>query len=91
MKRKTFLAISSIALLLLMIFAISRGSVEIEFSIIVSSIIEWIKKGMDGVSADDSIRFIIFNVRMPRIILSVLTGGLLSMAGATYPVSDTHL
>ncbi|WP_311443735.1 FecCD family ABC transporter permease [Ezakiella coagulans] len=97
MKRKTFLAISSIALLLLMIFAISRGSVEIEFSIIVNSIIEWIKKGMDGVSADDSIRFIIFNVRMPRIILSVLTGGLLSMAGATYqaifqnPMADPYV
>ena len=97
MKKNLFLSLSCVVLLALMIYAVTLGSVYIEPNIILRSIIEWIKYGMDGVTCDDSIRFIIFEVRLPRIILAVLTGSLLSMAGAVYqaifqnPMADPYV
>lgn len=97
MKKNLFLSLSCVVLLALMVYAITLGSVYIEPNIILRSIIEWIKYGMDGVTCDDSIRFIIFEVRLPRIILAVLTGSLLSMAGAVYqaifqnPMADPYV
>lgn len=97
MKKKLFLSVSCIALLALMVYAVTLGSVYIEPKIILRSILEWVKYGMDGVTCDDSIRFIIFEVRLPRIILAVLTGSLLSMAGAVYqaifqnPMADPYV
>lgn len=84
MKKNLFLSLSCVVLLALMVYAVTLGSVYIEPELILRSILEWIKYGMDGVTCDDSIRFIIFEVRLPRIILAVLTGSLLSMAGAVY-------
>ena len=97
MKKKLFLSLSCVVLLALMVYAITLGSVYIEPELILRSILEWIKYGMDGVTCDDSIRFIIFEVRLPRIILAVLTGSLLSMAGAVYqaifqnPMADPYV
>lgn len=97
MKKNLFLSLSCVVLLALMIYAVTLGSVYIEPNIILRSILEWIKYGMDGVTCDDSIRFIIFEVRLPRIILAVLTGSLLSMAGAVYqaifqnPMADPYV
>lgn len=97
MKKKLFLSVSCIALLVLMVYAVTLGSVYIEPELILRSILEWIKYGMDGVTCDGSIRFIIFEVRLPRIILAVLTGSLLSMAGAVYqaifqnPMADPYV
>lgn len=97
MKKNLLISASILILLATAIVAIGVGSVHIESKTIVKSIIEWIRYGMDGVSADDSIRFIIFNVRLPRIVLAILTGGLLSMAGATYqaifqnPMADPYV
>lgn len=97
MKKNLFLSLSCVVLLALMVYAVTLGSVYIEPNIILRSIIEWIKYGMDGVTYDDSIRFIIFEVRLPRIILAVLTGSLLSMAGAVYqaifqnPMADPYV
>lgn len=97
MKKNLFLSLSCVVLLALMVYAVTLGSVYIEPNIILRSIIEWIKYGMDGVTCDDSIRFIIFEVRLPRIILAVLTGSLLSMAGAVYqaifqnPMADPYV
>lgn len=97
MKKSILISTSVMFLLAVSIFAIGVGSVHIEAKTILKSIIEWIKYGMDGVSTDDSIRFIIFNVRLPRIALAILTGGLLSMAGATYqaifqnPMADPYV
>lgn len=97
MKKNLFLSLSCVVLLALMVYAITLGSVYIEPELILRSIIEWIKYGMDGVTCDDSIRFIIFEVRLPRIILAVLTGSLLSMAGAVYqaifqnPMADPYV
>lgn len=97
MKKNLFLSLSCVVLLALMVYAVTLGSVYIEPEVILRSIIEWIKYGMDGVTCDDSIRFIIFEVRLPRIILAVLTGSLLSMAGAVYqaifqnPMADPYV
>lgn len=97
MKKNLFLSLSCVVLLALMVYAVTLGSVYIEPELILRSIIEWIKYGMDGVTCDDSIRFIIFEVRLPRIILAVLTGSLLSMAGAVYqaifqnPMADPYV
>lgn len=97
MKKNLFLSLSCVVLLALMVYAVTLGSVYIEPNIILRSILEWIKYGMDGVTCDDSIRFIIFEVRLPRIILAVLTGSLLSMAGAVYqaifqnPMADPYV
>lgn len=97
MKKNLFLSLSCVVLLALMVYAVTLGSVYIEPELILRSILEWIKYGMDGVTCDDSIRFIIFEVRLPRIILAVLTGSLLSMAGAVYqaifqnPMADSYV
>ena len=97
MKKNLFLSLSCVVLLALMVYAVTLGSVYIEPELILRSILEWIKYGMDGVTCDDSIRFIIFEVRLPRIILAVLTGSLLSMAGAVYqaifqnPMADPYV
>ena len=97
MKKNLFLSVSYVVLFALMVYAVTLGSVYIEAKIILRSILEWIKYGMDGVTCDDSIRFIIFEVRLPRIILAVLTGSLLSMAGAVYqaifqnPMADPYV
>lgn len=97
MKKNLFLSLSCVVLFALMVYAVTLGSVYIEAKIILRSILEWIKYGMDGVTCDDSIRFIIFEVRLPRIILAVLTGSLLSMAGAVYqaifqnPMADPYV
>ncbi len=97
MKKNLFLSLSCVVLLALMVYAVTLGSVYIEPELILRSILEWIKCGMDGVTCDDSIRFIIFEVRLPRIILAVLTGSLLSIAGAVYqaifqnPMADPYV
>lgn len=97
MKKNLFLSLSCVVLLALIVYAVTLGSVYIEPELILRSILEWIKYGMDGVTCDDSIRFIIFEVRLPRIILAVLTGSLLSMAGAVYqaifqnPMADPYV
>lgn len=97
MKKNLFLSLSCVVLIALMVYAVTLGSVYIEPELILRSILEWIKYGMDGVTCDDSIRFIIFEVRLPRIILAVLTGSLLSMAGAVYqaifqnPMADPYV
>lgn len=97
MQKNLFLSLSCVVLLALMVYAVTLGSVYIEPELILRSILEWIKYGMDGVTCDDSIRFIIFEVRLPRIILAVLTGSLLSMAGAVYqaifqnPMADPYV
>lgn len=97
MKKNLFLSLSCVVLFALMVYAVTLGSVYIEPELILRSILEWIKYGMDGVTCDDSIRFIIFEVRLPRIILAVLTGSLLSMAGAVYqaifqnPMADPYV
>ena len=97
MKKNLFLSLSCVVLLALMVYAVTLGSLYIEPELILRSILEWIKYGMDGVTCDDSIRFIIFEVRLPRIILAVLTGSLLSIAGAVYqaifqnPMADPYV
>lgn len=97
MKKNLFLSLSCVVLLALMVYAVTLGSVYIEPELILRSILEWIKYGMDGVTCDDSIRFIIFEVRLPRIILATLTGSLLAMAGAVYqaifqnPMADPYV
>lgn len=97
MKKNLFLSLSCVVLVALMVYAVTLGSVYIEPELILRSILEWIKYGMDGVTCDDSIRFIIFEVRLPRIILATLTGSLLAMAGAVYqaifqnPMADPYV
>jgi len=82
--KKTFLLLALAALICLMLLAIGFGSIDISFATIIAAIKNLIRNGVDGIDFTDPIHFIIFEVRLPRIILSVLTGGLLAMAGASY-------
>lgn len=97
MFKKLFLFISFIVLLFLMLFAIGFGSVDIGVNEIIATIKDVITNKMGGVDFSDPIHFIIFEIRIPRIILAALTGGLLSMAGATYqavfqnPMADPYV
>ena len=84
MGKKTFLLLALAVLIGLMLLAIGFGSVDISFATIIVAIKNLIRNGVDGIDFTDPIHFIIFEVRLPRIILSVLTGGLLAMAGASY-------
>lgn len=80
-----------------MLVAIGFGSVDISVGEIFKTIKEVSTNKMGGVDFSDPIHFIIFEVRMPRIILAALTGGLLAMAGSTYqaifqnPMADPYV
>lgn len=74
-----FLIISLILLLFLIVFSVLLGTADISSSNVFSIIGEKIFNIHSNL--DDSKKFIILNLRMPRILLSILVGGALSLAG----------
>jgi len=83
-KNNTLLLYIIAILLLLVVFliSVSVGSVEISFS----DIFKLLKDHFSGVSRKDNINeglsTILFNVRMPRVILAAMVGAALSVSGA---------
>jgi iron complex transport system permease protein len=75
-----------ILLIITVIFAaLSIGAVKVDINDIIkilkSSIL---KKDNNFLNIEDNIVYIIWNIRLPRILVSLLIGGMLSMAGVTY-------
>jgi iron complex transport system permease protein len=87
-----------IVLLLLVILSSSAiGSTDISISSIFQLILSKIAPGSSNASLPPSIEIIIFNIRLPRILLAGLVGAALAVAGATYqglfrnPMADPYL
>lgn len=83
----------TIALLIMAIYAVTQGNVQIPASDVV--------KIISGLSTDTQIKashvFIVMQVRIPRIILSLLVGGMLSVIGTIFqalfrnPMADPYV
>lgn len=84
-KTKAFVLL--VALILLMLFAITLGDVKIPFVDTVKIVLSKIKYigemiDLDGIKKSNI--FIVSNVRLPRIIMATLVGAILSVVGASY-------
>lgn len=83
-----------IGLSILIVFAVGFGAVQIPWR-------EVVRIMMDGVfgrtSIDEHSRFIVLNLRIPRILMAVMVGMLLSLVGTSYqavfknPMADPYL
>ena len=85
MKLTTFLIISLMFLFLFFILGISYGAVKIPMSTVISILIFKITS-IGKITEEILKRYetIIFNIRMPRVLLSILVGGALAGAGAVF-------
>ncbi|MRG87259.1 FecCD family ABC transporter permease [Salinibacillus xinjiangensis] len=75
-----------IVLFFSVLFSVSVGSAEIDVItvwLVICSKLPWIGEGIDP-SWKDSTETIIWNIRMPRIVLGMLVGSALATAGAIY-------
>lgn len=74
MKNKIlFIIFLFVILILFLIFAIRTGSVDVNFKKIMEDIF--------NKNVDSTIRAIIMEIRLPRIVISILIGGLLAISG----------
>jgi iron complex transport system permease protein len=94
--KKTIVVIMIVALFITGIFSLTQGSVKIP----VSNIVKVIMMEM-GYGVDDTIKpahiFIVTNVRLPRIIISSIVGGILAIIGVAFqaifknPMADPYV
>lgn len=86
MKNKKNVIIGSIIILLFFtIINLSFGSVKVDFRDIITIIGEKFNVSFfQNNLIDNSVKYIILNVRLPRIIVSYFIGGILSVSGAAY-------
>ena len=73
------LAISFLILIVSFLISVSLGTVDVslaKFFDILKNI-----PGKDGIDVDDRLRTIILQIRLPRVVLSILVGGGLSIVG----------
>ena len=64
-------------LLVLIIYSITVGRYPITFSMLVDYFIK-------GESSDTNLALVLFDIRIPRILAALITGGALALAGASY-------
>jgi iron complex transport system permease protein len=82
------------AVIVLIIFAVGFGAVRIPWQNVVSVILG---KLTNHPALDQQTRFIVLNLRIPRILMAVLVGMLLSLVGTSYqavfknPMADPYL
>lgn len=86
MKSKKNTIIIIILILLIIIFlSLSIGAVKVKVADILKILSSKIlNNNYVEESIDDNIKYIIWNIRFPRILVSLLIGGMLSIAGVTY-------
>lgn len=96
--KKNILIISVIALFLFTLMNLSIGAVKVNFKDIITIIGDKLNiLNFQNNSIDDSIKYIILNIRLPRIIVSYFVGGILSVCGASYqgllknPMADPYI
>ncbi len=88
-KRALILTILAALLLSLVVFSVTIGSVKVSFD----SIIAMIK----GKNVDNASKIIILKLRLPRIVMAVITGGTLSIVGVSLqalfrnPLADPYI
>lgn len=86
-----------VLLLLVVVFATSIGSVDIPFATTFSIILSKLPIIDITPSWEDGIETIVWDIRLPRVILAGLVGAALALAGATYqglfrnPLADPYL
>lgn len=80
-RRIIILALLIIALILASIYSISLGVAEISFKVVYQSILQKLT-GIGGENYSDFVYGIIFNIRMPRVILAIIAGLALGSTGA---------
>ncbi len=78
----------------LIVFAVGFGSVRIPWQTVVRALVEAVTKAD---TLDAQTKFIVLNLRIPRILMAVLVGMLLSLVGTSYqaifknPMADPYL
>ncbi len=88
-KKIIILIVLTLLLLLLMIFSVTIGSVKISLTTIISM--------FKGGHVDSASRVIILRLRLPRIVMAVITGGTLSIVGVSLqalfrnPLADPYI
>lgn len=84
---KTKIAILLVLLIVLMLFAVTFGAIKIPIvdtvKIILSKVV-FIGEKIDISDIKKSNIFIVWNIRLPRILLATLVGAILSVVGASY-------
>jgi iron complex transport system permease protein len=84
-------------LLLTIIFATSIGSVPIDFDTILKSIVSKLQLWNFDEPINEITETVIWNIRLPRVILAAIVGASLGLSGATYqgvfrnPLADPYL
>lgn len=99
MKKNYALFLSSLVALFVLtaIAAVAFGSLRISPKDIVLIILEKIGLKKHDAGIDDALRFIVINVRLPRVISAALVGAILSVVGASYqavfknPMADPYV
>jgi len=79
-KYNILLLSSGIALLILVIAALSMG----RYSMNPVDVLRAVHARVTGVSTNDAMEIVLFRIRLPRVIASLLVGAALSMSGAVY-------
>lgn len=103
-KNKKIYGISIIVLIVALasfiVISTTLGTVRIpakDVMKIIASKIPFVSNNVDIINTEDTNVFIVTNIRLPRILLSVLVGGILSLVGATYqaifrnPMADPYV
>lgn len=98
-RKKNRLNISILIIILLMtsLFAITQGSVKIPLGDVFRVFAHTIGFNTDLTDLKTSHIFIVQNIRLPRIVLTCIVGGLLSIVGASYqavfknPMADPYV
>jgi len=97
-RRRIFAIVGLLAVLIVVIvFAASIGSVDIAFSTTFKIMLSKLPFIDITQSWEDSIETIVWDIRLPRVILAGLVGAALALAGATYqglfrnPLADPYL
>lgn len=81
-KRLMFIVAVMVLLFISMVAALSLGAVDIPFFDTMRVVLNTFTFGLFGDPSDPSYERIVLSVRMPRIILCILTGASLGLAGA---------
>ncbi len=100
-RRRVAVTAAAAALLLAVLAGVSWGAVPLPPADIVASMLQ--RLGLDGLAAHVGTPLsgvydgVLWQIRIPRVVLTALVGGMLAMAGASYqgvfrnPLADPYL
>lgn len=84
-KKTLYLCLIIIFLIIILFLSLAIGAVGVDISDIINILKAKILNNNDYIKGiNDNIIYIIWNIRLPRIIVSLLVGGILAIAGVTY-------